>query len=101
MSLTMPVLTLQGIVFQPVQIDLSCKPRYFSQVSPSGLVPAVALRGDTITESLDICRWIDSTFEGPALVPDSQKGRDAIEKLISAANKINSAGLDLLAGRGR
>ena len=91
-------LPVQGVDFQPVQIDLSQKPSYFTR-STSGLVPAVALRGDVITESLDICRWVDKTFDGPALIPEDQRAKDVMESLISSASRINSAGLDLLAGR--
>ena len=90
---------MQGVDFQPVQVDLSRKPSYFNRVSSSGLVPAVAYRGSVTTESLDICRWVDKTFQGPALVPEDRKCRDAMESLISHASKINAAGLDLLAGR--
>lgn len=90
---------MQGVEFQPVQIDLSQKPSYFSQVSSSGLVPAVAYRGSVITESLDICRWVDKALQGPTLVPEDRICRDAMETLICNASRINSAGLDLLAGR--
>ena len=90
---------MQGIDFQPVQVDLSRKPSYFGRVSCSGLVPAVAYKGSVITESLDICRWVDSTFQGPALVPGDKASRDAMQTLISQASRINAAGLDLLAGR--
>ena len=87
---------MQGIDFQPVQVDLSRKPSYFGRVSCSGLVPAVAYKGSVITESLDICRC---TFQGPALVPGDKASRDAMQTLISQASRINAAGLDLLAGR--
>ena len=90
---------MQGVDLQPVQIDLSRKPSYFSRVSSSGLVPAVAYKGNVVTESLDICRWVDSTFEGPSLAPEDKLARDAMETLISHASRISSAGLNLLAGR--
>ena len=93
-------LLMQGVEFQPVQIDLSRKPHYFSSVSTSGLVPAVAYKGASITESLDICRWVNKNFDGPELVPVDKERRDAMEALMSAASRINAAGLDLLAGRG-
>ena len=100
MSLRYHDLLMQGVDFQPVQIDLSRKPAYFSTVSTSGLVPAVAYKEAVITESLDICRWVNETFDGPELVPADKKNRDAMEALVSAASRINTAGLDLLAGRG-
>ena len=90
---------MQGVEFQPVQIDLSQKPSYFSRVSSSGLVPAVAYKGSVITESLDICRWVDKAFQGPALIPEDSVRGDAMETLIRDASRVNSAGLDLLAGR--
>ena len=100
MALRYHDLLMQGVEFQPVQIDLSRKPAYFCTVSTSGLVPAVAYKGAIIAESLDIARWVDRTFDGPELVPADRKSRDAMEALISAASRINAAGLDLLAGRG-
>jgi glutathione S-transferase len=90
---------MQGIDFQPVQIDLSRKPGYYSRVSSSGLVPAVAFEGRNITESLDICHWVDRSFDGPALVPDDKQRQNTMEDLISSASRISSAGLDLLSGR--
>ena len=90
---------MQGVEFQPVQIDLSQKPSYFDRVSASSLVPAVAYKGSVVTESLDICRWVDKAFQGPALVPEDSVRRDAMETLLRNASSINSAGLDLLAGR--
>ena len=100
MSLRYHDLLMQGVEFQPVQIDLSSKPAYFSTISTSGLVPAVAYKGAVVTESLDICRWVDETFDGLELVPADKKSRDAMEALILAASRINAAGLNLLAGRG-
>ena len=90
---------MQGIDFQPVQIDLSRKPGYFGGVSSSGLVPAVAYKGSVITESLDICQWVNNFFDGPALVPDDKQRQTTMADLISSACRINSAGLDLLSGR--
>ena len=101
MSLSNYNLLVQGVEFQPVQIDLSRKPAYFSSVSTSGLVPAVSYKGTVISESLDICRWVGRSFDGPELVPADRKSRDAMEALVNAASRINAAGLDLLAGRGR
>ena len=100
MSLRCYDLLMQGVEFQPVQIDLSRKPHYFNSVSTSGLVPAVAYKGASITESIPIIRWVDQAFDGPELVPVDKKRRDTMEALMPAANRINAAGLDLLAGRG-
>ena len=40
-----------------VHVDLADKPRWYSHVTPAGLVPAVGYEGHVHTESIDICRW--------------------------------------------
>ena len=92
--------SMQGVDFQPVQIDLSNKPSWYSRrVNSTGLVPALCTCGRVITESIDICRWVDSNLEGPSLVPKDAARRRHMEMLIDAASRISSAGFSLLAGR--
>ncbi|CAL8463333.1 g2867 [Coccomyxa elongata] len=83
--------------FQPVQIDLSDKPPFYRSIC--SLVPAISHHGTIVTESVDICNWIDDSSEGPSLVPSEQAGRQAMSALVSSSSAINSAGLSLLAGR--
>lgn len=45
--------------FDAVHVDLSNKPRWYSKVNPRGLVPAVTMGGNTLLESLDICRLVN------------------------------------------
>ena len=47
---------VQGVQFDLVNVDLSLKPRWYKELNPAGLVPAVEWRGHVQTESLDICR---------------------------------------------
>ena len=44
--------------FDVVHVDLSNKPRWYRQVNPAGLVPAVTQGNATLLESMDICRCI-------------------------------------------
>lgn len=46
----------QEVPFDLVQVDLSKKPGWYRSVNPRGLVPAVAWRGQTVVESVDIVR---------------------------------------------
>lgn len=82
-----------------MQIDLSDKPSWFCRVNSSGLVPALCSQGRVVTESIDICRWVDSNLEGPALLPGDAECRSQMDALIRAASRINSAGFALLAGQ--
>ena len=91
---------VQGVQFQPVQIDLADKPAWYRRVAPSGLVPALSYGGSVITESINICRWVDAELEGPPLVPADTARRREMDALISLAARVNSAGLDLLSGQG-
>lgn len=81
--------------FGLVHIDLSDKPGWYRQLNPRGLVPAIKYRGDVIVESLDICKWIDSTFGDPALC------RVGVEDQLGRVDGVISAGLGAVAGDGR
>lgn len=89
----------QGVGFQAVQIDLADKPAWYRGVAPSGLVPALSHDGAVITESIDICRWVDAELEGPPLAPADTAKRRHMDALISLAGRVNSSGFDLLSGR--
>jgi glutathione S-transferase len=42
--------------FEAVHVDLSNKPKWYKNVNPRGLVPAVTWGDSTLLESLDICK---------------------------------------------
>ncbi|KAI8105338.1 hypothetical protein M9435_000505 [Picochlorum sp. BPE23] len=48
----------KGCAFTMVHVDLSNKPDWYYGVNPRGLVPAVSHRGNVMTESMDLCRWL-------------------------------------------
>ncbi|KAK9917805.1 hypothetical protein WJX75_008460 [Coccomyxa subellipsoidea] len=87
----------KGADFQPVQIDLANKPAFYRAIS--SLVPAISYQGSITTESVDICRWINDGLDGRKLAPTDEAGMRAMSALISSSSSINSAGLELLAGR--
>lgn len=85
--------------FQLVHVDLSSKPAWFCRVNPRGLVPAVQHGGEVHVESDQICRWLDSAFPGPPLVPEDRQRAQEMERLIRGpCGGAVSAGLDLCAG---
>ena len=47
---------LQGVQFQVVQVDLSNKPGWYRSINPQTLVPSLVADGETVVESIDICR---------------------------------------------
>lgn len=86
--------------FQLVHVDLSDKPHWFRGLGSGGLVPLVQHDGTFHRESLDICRWLNEEFDGPPLLPDDPKRRQAALQLVtSGANRFASAGLSFLAGK--
>lgn len=87
---------LQGVDFQPVQIDLSKKPAFYRSIC--NLVPVVSHCGQIIKESIDICKWVDGSLEGSDLSPCDEKQLVEMDRLISSSATVNSAGFDLLAG---
>lgn len=65
-------------------------------------MPALQHGGRVHTESADICRWLDGALEGPPLSPLSPADRQQMDALLRGpCSRAISAGLDLLAGRGR
>jgi glutathione S-transferase len=71
-------LTVKGVAFERVDIDLACKPEWFLRVSPLGKTPVLLVPRDGATvpvfESAVICDYLDETIE-PALHP-----ADALER---------------------
>ena len=49
-----------------VHVDLADKPRWYSRITPAGLVPAVGHEGHVHTESIDICRWATAALRNLA-----------------------------------
>lgn len=81
-------LEAQGIEYDEVLINLYDKPKYYTDMVPTGLVPALEFHdsefdpsrpgsGELVYESLDILKKIDESFDGDPL--------EVVERLLSSA----------------
>eukprot|EP00878_Enallax_costatus_P006528 GHUV01006845.1.p1 GENE.GHUV01006845.1~~GHUV01006845.1.p1 ORF type:complete len:263 (+),score=84.88 GHUV01006845.1:201-989(+) len=91
-------LLYKEVPFDLVQVDLSDKPRWYRSINAQGLVPAVTYKGANYTESLDICRWLDTEFLQLSLTPTAPAAQQEMQQLKHHTSSIISAGLDLVAG---
>ncbi|CAI5493230.1 unnamed protein product, partial [Closterium sp. Naga37s-1] len=87
--------------YKSVHIDLSNKPSWYFSVNPRGLVPAVNVSGQVVTESIDICRFLDERYPKVPLVPSEAESSRAMNRLVSKADSIIHAGLAMVAGSER
>ncbi|KAD4384392.1 hypothetical protein R6Q59_011524 [Mikania micrantha] len=67
-----------------VPIDLANRPTWYKEkVYPENKVPALEHDNKIIGESLDLVRYLDAHFEGPALLPDNPDKREFAEELLA------------------
>ncbi|KAA8516500.1 hypothetical protein F0562_016994 [Nyssa sinensis] len=67
-----------------VPIDLQNRPAWYKEkVYPENKVPSLEHNNKVIGESLDLLKYIDSHFEGPALLPDDPAKQKFAEELLS------------------
>jgi maleylacetoacetate isomerase len=65
-------MNLKGLDYRGVEVDLpggEQRGDAFAAVNPQGLVPALEVNGQVITQSLAIIDWLDATFPEPCLIP--------------------------------
>ncbi|PUZ41607.1 hypothetical protein GQ55_9G518000 [Panicum hallii var. hallii] len=75
-----------------VAIDLQDKPAWYKEkVYPQGTVPSLEHNNEIRGESLDLIRYIDSNFDGPALLPEDAAKRHFADELISYADAFTKA----------
>ncbi len=84
-------LNLKGVSYQSIKTDLANggqKDAAFLALNPQGFVPALAVGGQVITQSLAIIEWLDSHQPEPRLIPDAPDERAAImaQTLVIAAD---------------
>ncbi|KAF5952155.1 hypothetical protein HYC85_010099 [Camellia sinensis] len=66
-----------------VPIDLQNRPDWYKEkVYPPNKVPSLEHNNDIRGESLDLLKYIDSYFEGPALYPDVSTAFDYLESAL-------------------
>ncbi|CAL5351704.1 unnamed protein product [Camellia sinensis] len=75
-----------------VPIDLQNRPDWYKEkVYPPNKVPSLEHNNEIRGVSLDLLKYIDSYFEGPALYPDDPTKREFAEELLSYTNTFNLA----------
>lgn len=74
-----------------VAIDLDDKPAWYKdKVYPENKVPALEHNNKVRGESLDLLKYIDSNFDGPALLPDDSAKQQLAEELLAYTDGFNS-----------
>ncbi|KAL3825943.1 hypothetical protein ACJIZ3_021972 [Penstemon smallii] len=67
-----------------VPIDLQNRPAWYKEkVYPENKVPALEHNGKIIGESLNLVKYIDANFKGPALLPDDPAKQKYAEELLA------------------
>ncbi|XBI70940.1 hypothetical protein VPH35_065296 [Triticum aestivum] len=75
-----------------VAINLEDKPAWYKEkVYPQGTVPSLEHDGKVTGESLDLIKYIDSNFHGPALLPQDPAKRQFADELIAYADAFTKA----------
>lgn len=70
-----------------VPIDLQNRPAWYKEkVYPENKVPSLEHNNKVIGESLDLLKYIDNHFDGPALYPNDPAKREFGEKLLHDNN---------------
>ncbi|MCL7050023.1 hypothetical protein MKW94_029957 [Papaver nudicaule] len=63
-----------------VPIDLTNRPDWYKEkVYPPNKVPALEHNNEVIGESLDLIKYLDTNFEGPALLPNDPAKREFLK----------------------
>ena len=84
-------LNLKGVSYRSVQLDLTTgaqsRPEYLA-LNPQGLVPALAIDGHLLTQSLAIIDYLDAKFKDPPMVSSdpASRSRTLAQALLIAAD---------------
>ncbi|KAI3965051.1 hypothetical protein MKX01_013982, partial [Papaver californicum] len=81
-----------------VAIDLTNKPDWYKKVYPPNKVPALEHNNEVIGESLDLIKYLDTNFEGPALLPQDPAKREFAEDLLTYTSDFTSGVIDSIKG---
>ncbi|XP_072980642.1 protein IN2-1 homolog B-like [Typha angustifolia] len=84
-----------------VPIDLENRPAWYKEkVYPPNKVPSLEHNNEVKGESLDLVKYIDSHFEGPALLPDDPAKQQFAEELLSYIDSFNKVLFTALPSKG-
>ena len=73
-------LNLKQLDYQSEVVDLAAGEKLFSH-NPQGYVPALIMKGKTLTQSLSIIEYLDELYPAPPLLGDSAEARQCIRAL--------------------
>nr|XP_034570974.1 protein IN2-1-like [Setaria viridis] len=75
-----------------VAIHVQDKPAWYKEkLDPKGTVPSLEHNNEIRAESLDLIKYIDSNFGGPALLPQDPAKRQFADELIAFADTFTKA----------
>jgi glutathione S-transferase len=84
-----------------VAIDLGDRPAWYKEkVYPENKVPSLEYNNEVKGESLDLIKYIDAHFEGPALLPDDPAKQTFAEELLAYSDSFNKAMYSALQSKG-
>ncbi|MBD2565196.1 MULTISPECIES: glutathione S-transferase family protein [Nostoc] len=73
------------IPFATEFIDLSNKPKWYTDLVPTTLVPAAKIKGNLVYESKDILLALEERFPHPALLPENPEENAVARQLLEEA----------------
>ncbi len=73
------------IPFATEFIDLSNKPKWYTDLVPTTLVPAAKIEGELVYESKDILLALEKRFSSPSLLPEDSEENAVARELIESA----------------
>lgn len=83
------VLALKGLEWEPAYVHMlrgggeQHQPAY-KAVNPQGLVPALEIDGQVLSQSTAICEYLEERFPEPALLPKTLEERAYVRAVMSA-----------------
>lgn len=91
------------IPYEVEKINMRCygdKPEWYTRMVPSGLLPAINLKGKIIPESMDIMLLLEDAFPNhrPLLPPKGTAEASAVSELLKLERRVVGAWLGCLRG---
>ncbi|XP_078166071.1 protein IN2-1 homolog B-like [Carex rostrata] len=84
-----------------VAIDLGDRPAWYKEkLYPENKVPSLEHNNEVKGESLDLIKYIDAHFEGPALLPVDPAKQTFAEELLAYSDSFNKAMFSALRSKG-
>ncbi|KAF3338726.1 Protein IN2-1 [Carex littledalei] len=84
-----------------VALDLGDRLAWYKEkLYPENKVPSLEHNNEVKGESLDLIKYIDTHFEGPALLPDDPAKQTFAEELLTYSDSFNKAMFSVLLSKG-